>query len=515
MKPARRTLLPGAAVLAALGVAPTASALTPADSSPAPPYPSALISNIGTDRVANLFPRGRTADRLPVVAQQTGGEWSQIWQVGRYEGGTVLEVRTPEGQVRVLEEDSGTLATGAVFHGTSEQIWSLEAVSQGYRIHNTRYGNCLTDLGPARQLAGRPCGTDQAQVWRFDPVTPADSPPATPDSSPPSAPAASPSSGRLGLGAAVAASAAVLMLLGTLLLRHTRRRKAGPRGPGRSRVPARRKRAADALRLAAHLADHRLALLADQVVNAAEAVTDNSGVAPTPWAYAVLCADQHVTVKLAGTDLPEPPGPWRRSSDIRTWSLPRDAIAALPAPSGDTPSCYVVLGSADHASVLVDLFRAPGLIALGGDQARRAAVARSLIRQITAGHRSLPVALHLSGDLAPDGRTLSSLLDELAASPDTGEAAVLFCAEPSPEDTLRLEQFLADRRWLRAVVVGADPPGTRWVLEAAQDGTLTATPLGLTVRTAYGDAAHPDPAPPASAPPPVPVLPAGLRRVSP
>ncbi|MEV8096775.1 hypothetical protein [Kitasatospora sp. NPDC085879] len=510
-------LLLGATGLAVLGPAPAATALPPADNSPASPYPSALISNVGTTRVADLSHQAQSAGRVPVVAQQPDGRWNQVWQVGHYAGGLVLELRAPDGRVHVLEEGADTLAVGTVFRGTGEQVWSLETGSHGYRIRSMRYGNCLTDLGPARQLAGQPCGTDQAQIWRFDPVAVSGSPPATPVSNPAGTVSPDPApSGRFGPGPAVAAALAVLVLLGIVLLRRVRRRTARPsREPGRSRFAAGRGRAATARSLAAHLADLRLALLAEQVAGAAEMVTDGDGGAPASWVYAVLCADRHVTVKLAGADLPAPSGPWRCGDDGRTWSLSRNAIAALPPPAGRPPSCYVALGSTDHAVVLIDLLRAPGLVALGGDRVRRTAVARSLIHQITTGQRSRSVALRLSGDFAPDGRTLADLLDELAASPDTGEAAVLFCAEPSPGEIQQLESLLAGRRWLRAVVVGDDPPGTRWSLDAAQDGTLTAAPLGLTVRTGSGEALPPDPAPPTPALPAPPVLPAGLRRVSP
>ncbi|PBC69570.1 hypothetical protein BX265_6899 [Streptomyces sp. TLI_235] len=514
VKRASGVLLAGAVLSAVLGTTLAAVAL-PSEVGGTSPYPSAQITNLGTARVAGVLQEAGS-DGLPVAAALPGSAWEQIWQVGRHGGGTVLELRLPDGQVRVLEEGADSLAGAAAFRGSSEQVWMLEAANGGYRIRSSRYGNCLTDLGPAQRLAGRPCGADRAQIWVFVPVPDGSGAPASPSHTARSTTVGpTPSSARSAVPSVVRpvplAACAAAMLVGVLLfVRRIRRR--GPRlvRPAGRRFPVWRRQAADTHLWARHLADPDVPFLAAVVANAAESSTDEN--AATAWVYAVLYDDEQVTVRLAGAETPVPAPPWQRGKDPGVLALPRQAIADLPVPTA--PSCYVLLGVTDRCTVLIDLLRAPGLVSLTGDRDRRTAVARSLIHQIAAGRHPEPVTLWWSQDVAVGGPPLSALLDEVARA-DADTPAVLFSAHPSPEDARRLDRLLSDHHRLCVIVVGEPPAGARWTVEVAEDGTLAVAPLGLTARAGAVDVPDPrtDPSGPAGPPRP-PALPAGLRRAS-
>ncbi|MFF4220656.1 BTAD domain-containing putative transcriptional regulator [Streptomyces nondiastaticus] len=251
-----------------------------------------------------------------------------------------------------------------------------------------------------------------------------------------------------------------------------------------------------------------------------------------PAVYAAWLTGTELQLQLAQPS-GEPPAPWRQGSGPLLWSVPRSAIR-LPADSAntantgstgntaDTAAPYpglVSLGTDGASRLLLNLEAVPGLVALTGSAADRAAVLASVAAELATNGWSDRLTLTLVG-FGQDFRALAPArirrLDDIDALVDTmrvetrqrraalstaghdsvltGRAGraqhaqwaphlVIVAAEPDEAGAAALAELAAgsDRLGIGYLVGtgGAGLPGAAWELEITPAGRLLAPLLGL------------------------------------
>ena len=138
-------------------------------------------------------------------------------------------------------------------------------------------------------------------------------------------------------------------------------------GVARSRNP-RRRREERAPRLNSLLADPGLVHAAHD----AFAVAERPG--SSAWPFVASVGAQTVALRWAGAEVPEPPAPWRSGFDPRVWVADRTAVPD----SAGTRGTAVLIGWFDDTLVFVNTARAPGPMAVDGDD-EEAELLRELI----------------------------------------------------------------------------------------------------------------------------------------
>lgn len=95
---------------------------------------------------------------------------------------------------------------------------------------------------------------------------------------------------------------------------------------------------------------------------------------PMPDLSVVYLSDEQVVAHVVG-DVPAPQHPWRAAEDARSWSLHADDLGDVHSTAAAPYPALVNIAESHGYDVLVDLEYAPGLVALGGDDA----VAREVV----------------------------------------------------------------------------------------------------------------------------------------
>lgn len=183
------------------------------------------------------------------------------------------------------------------------------------------------------------------------------------------------------------------------------------------------------------------------------------------------------------TPVPTPPHPWMTTFDGRQWSAPMAELQgmSLPTPAGPDHGTVVVLGSSPDGTVVVDLRRALGPIAIVGAWDARLAVVRRVVDQVrahpwSAGTAVLSVGLARTAVPGAEHVSVSGAVAAVAADAQPG--LVVLTAIPGGSEGRELRRLL-DRpggRW--AVLVVRSTDGARWVLDARRDGALESDVLG-------------------------------------
>jgi hypothetical protein len=181
-----------------------------------------------------------------------------------------------------------------------------------------------------------------------------------------------------------------------------------------------------------------------------------------------------------------PPEPWTTTPDGRSWSAPMWALQSVPLV--DAPSTQfatvVGLGSDPDGTVLVDLRRIGGFLALGGDRAARTAVARRIADQVRSDPWSVatPVLTVGVGDGVLGNAAGVSVADAIAAvAADATPGLLVVSSMPGGRDGRELARLL-ERPGGRWAAVSLTPGAlARWTLDCRRDGTHVSDELG-TVR---------------------------------
>ncbi|WP_131831538.1 AfsR/SARP family transcriptional regulator [Pseudofrankia asymbiotica] len=295
-----------------------------------------------------------------------------------------------------------------------------------------------------------------------------------------------------------------------------------------STLAARHRSVREALRLAADVDAANFLDRATRLLSAGLAAEGR----PLPPVFAATLTDNALILHLAPAPLDPPPAPWWKGGAPGTWRIerPPETPGALPAGADETippavPAPFPGLATVGHngngARILVDIEGAPGVIAIGGDQARGREIAMSIAVELATNRWSDDLRIHLIGfpddppAVAPDRlrtvATVGEALAELAAHEErrahaTGvpwdgsdATAVLhgrreartqalwapdllvLASPPDEADTARLARFARGRGQAVGVVVVGDMAAARWVFTASQDGRLALGVLGIEV----------------------------------
>jgi hypothetical protein len=181
-----------------------------------------------------------------------------------------------------------------------------------------------------------------------------------------------------------------------------------------------------------------------------------------------------------------PPEPWTTTPDGRSWSAPMWALQAVPLV--DAPSTQfatvVGLGSDPDGTVLVDLRRVDGFVALSGDPAARTALARRIADQVRTDPWSVATPVLTVGVRAGElGHATSVTVAEAiaAVAADATPGLLIVNHVPGGQDGRELARLLErpNGRW--AAVALHRGALARWTLDCRRDGTFVSDELG-TVR---------------------------------
>lgn len=179
-----------------------------------------------------------------------------------------------------------------------------------------------------------------------------------------------------------------------------------------------------------------------------------------------------------------PPEPWTTTPDGRSWSAPMWALQAIPlldAPSTRFATVVGLGGDAD-GTVLVDLSRVGGFVALGGDRAARRAVASRIADQVRTDPWSVATPVLTVGVGAGEiGHATSvSVADAVAAvTADASPGLLVVGSIPGGADGRELARLL-ERPGGRWAAVALHPGAlARWTLDCRRDGTLVSDELGV------------------------------------
>ncbi|WP_144761311.1 hypothetical protein [Curtobacterium sp. 9128] len=218
----------------------------------------------------------------------------------------------------------------------------------------------------------------------------------------------------------------------------------------------------------------------DRVLRAVAASCEAAGVV-FPGALRITVG---TTVRLdLASPTTAPPQPWTATPDGRSWSAPMWALQAVPL-VGSAPTEFtavVSVGTAGDDTVLVDLRRVRGIVALAGESAARDAVLRRIVDQVRTDPWSTGTAVLTVGVGSTGGVAVSVREAVAAVAADATPGLLVVAKVPSGEDGRELARLLErpGGRW--ACVAAAPHALARWTIEARRDGTHVSDVLG-TVR---------------------------------
>ncbi|MEU4470087.1 hypothetical protein [Micromonospora sp. NPDC023888] len=205
--------------------------------------------------------------------------------------------------------------------------------------------------------------------------------------------------------------------------------------------------------------------------------------------YAALIGPDRVSLRLAPA-LPEAPPPWQARQRGAIWEAPSwqldqggEARSGLPL--------LVTVGTVGGELAVVNLGRAPGIVALTGDEATAMRIAGAFLDEISRDPAttitlvgpppqlwSSPGQIHVAADVRvavpPAGGTVDASL-----SGGLRDHLVLVTASISPAEVERLGALAAVSGNSAAVLVVGEAPNAAWRFEAGSDGSLDVGVLGL------------------------------------
>ncbi|MEV6374331.1 hypothetical protein [Micromonospora musae] len=203
--------------------------------------------------------------------------------------------------------------------------------------------------------------------------------------------------------------------------------------------------------------------------------------------YAALIGPDRVSLRLAPA-LPEAPPPWQARQQGAIWEAPSWQLDQNLDDSGELPLLATV-GTVGGELAVVNLGRAPGIVALTGDPAAAMRVAVSFLDEIARHPAAASVVISVVGTLpaastAPERvRVIADAEYLLTPSGDGGEALrdhlVVVTAPIPPAELERLGALAAVSEGTAAVLVVGDAPNAAWRFAADADGSLDVGVLGL------------------------------------
>lgn len=241
-------------------------------------------------------------------------------------------------------------------------------------------------------------------------------------------------------------------------------------------VAVRRGRAARALSF--RLAELRATDVVVRAASAAQrliAAPDKNGISGTGAVYAAVLRPDSLTLHITAAEPPSPAHPWVADSTGLRWTAALADLTLLPEPKADTRPLFVAIGTVDGGALLVDLHRAPGVVAVDGDWKRSLALVRAIGDQI--GWAGAGAAAY-TGCTARgmNGPTLARTLRYLQG---TGERRFVVCSDPTADE---LDTLASLTPRVKALIVGASADA-RWVFKVTEDGDMYAETLGLSGST--------------------------------
>lgn len=258
-------------------------------------------------------------------------------------------------------------------------------------------------------------------------------------------------------------------------------------------VALRRRTSSDALVWADQVRrDPAAAWAVDRVLRSVEASCGSAGVL-FPGAVRISVGNE-VRIDVASPTI-APPAPWTATPDGRTWSAPMWALQAVPL-TGGAPvefATVVSLGTDHDETVLVDLRRVRGIVALRGEPAARDALLVRLVEQLQTAPWAVGTTVLGVGTGARAG-TAVSVRDAIAAvTADATPGLLVVSRVPSGEDGRELARLLErpGGRW--ACIAAAPHPLARWSIEVRRDGTHVSDVLGTLQWAALGRSVPVDP----------------------
>ncbi|MET7666604.1 hypothetical protein [Micromonospora luteifusca] len=205
--------------------------------------------------------------------------------------------------------------------------------------------------------------------------------------------------------------------------------------------------------------------------------------------YAALIGPDRVSLRLAPA-LPQAPPPWQARQGGAIWEAPSWQLDQ----SGDGRSGLPLLatvGTVGGELAVVNLGRAPGIVALTGDEATAMRIASAFLDEISRDPAttitlvgpppqlwSSPGRIHVTADVRvavpPAGGTVDA-----SSSGGLRDHLVLVTASIPPAEVERLGALAAVSGNSAAVLVVGEVPNAAWRFEAGSDGSLDVGVLGL------------------------------------
>ncbi|MEU4677071.1 hypothetical protein [Micromonospora sp. NPDC023737] len=209
--------------------------------------------------------------------------------------------------------------------------------------------------------------------------------------------------------------------------------------------------------------------------------------------YAALIGPDRVSLRLAPA-LPEAPSPWQARQQGAIWEAPSWQLDQNPDDTTELPLLATV-GTVGGELAVVNLGRAPGIVALTGDRDAGMRIAGAFIDEIGRHPAAASVAINVVGPPPPPWpapervRATLDLQTVLPPSDDGVDAAqqggvlrdrlVVVTAPVPPAELERLGALAAVSGSTAAVLVVGDAPNAAWRFEAGSDGSLDVGVLGL------------------------------------
>ncbi|WP_422772902.1 hypothetical protein ACN28C_08010 [Plantactinospora sp. WMMC1484] len=215
--------------------------------------------------------------------------------------------------------------------------------------------------------------------------------------------------------------------------------------------------------------------------------------ASPPQVYAAMVGADRVSLRLAPA-LPDAPPPWRTRQQGAIWEAPSWEVEQDSTGVGGGLPLLATVGTVGGELTVVNLGRAPGIVALTGDTAAAQRLAGNLLHEISR-HASASVAISVVGPPPPpwpipervrvavDVRTVLTLPEENAGDGHRSTVLrnhlVVVTTGLPPDEVERLGAVAAASDGTAAVVVVGDAPNTVWRFEVDANGALDVGVLGL------------------------------------
>ncbi|PWR11030.1 hypothetical protein DKT68_07070 [Micromonospora acroterricola] len=207
--------------------------------------------------------------------------------------------------------------------------------------------------------------------------------------------------------------------------------------------------------------------------------------------YAALLGPDRVSLRLAPA-LPEAPPPWQARQQGAIWEAPSWQLDQNPDDTAGLPLLATV-GTVGGELAVVNLGRAPGIVALTGDPAASMRVAGAFLDEIGRHPAAASVTISLVGTASPpwsvpervrvvtDARNVLVPAGNGAAhqSETLRDHLVVVTTPIPPAELERLGALAAVSDGTAAVLVVGDAPNAAWRFEADADGSLDVGVLGL------------------------------------